>query len=446
MKRLVVLVLLLGASSRAFGWGNATHVYFAHRLGAKIGPVNIQEMYGALGPDVFNYLFDVNGFFLASQAHFSPENVYALANTPEKKAFAFGFMTHNNVYGADLTAHGSPDFPNPLWPARKPGWVIKYGNIAAGYLVAPLKQILAAAGVPDGAQDGLASYLAPTMGHDLVETAVDILVKRNQDPLIGLRMAIAARARTPQAGILLADAYATSLVAFTGGSDEIPDVDEATARALIIGAESQYQLAMEQYGQAFMLPEKQLIKVLAQQSAAVGKILIETVLTQELGDNGWNVTVDPALVEENIPKCMVLVKHVYAAELENTLDFTARQLALHNIRTASACMALGKEQDPGDELVAEMAAPEDFALDQNYPNPFNPTTLISYSVPVGTRHAVSLRVFDLLGREVAVLVNETKDPGRYSVTWDAHGMPSGVYFCRLEAGSVVSTKRMTLLK
>jgi hypothetical protein len=90
---------------------------------------------------------------------------------------------------------------------------------------------------------------------------------------------------------------------------------------------------------------------------------------------------------------------------------------------------------------------KNFHLSQNYPNPFNPKTKIEYQVPnVGTQHAVSLRVYDLLGREVAVLVNEHKPAGIFSVTWDASVFPSGVYFYKLETGNYRDVKKLILLK
>ncbi len=88
--------------------------------------------------------------------------------------------------------------------------------------------------------------------------------------------------------------------------------------------------------------------------------------------------------------------------------------------------------------------PTSVALEQNYPNPFNPNTVISYQLSVVS--GVDLRVFDLLGREVAMLVNEVKPAGSYRVSWNAAGMPSGVYFYRLSAGETQIVKRMVLLK
>ena len=88
-----------------------------------------------------------------------------------------------------------------------------------------------------------------------------------------------------------------------------------------------------------------------------------------------------------------------------------------------------------------------FELYNCYPNPFNPVTTIRYTVPdVGTRHAVSLRVFDLLGREVATLVDEQKQAGTFSVPWDASKFASGIYFYKLTAEKYSQTKKMVLIK
>ncbi len=90
------------------------------------------------------------------------------------------------------------------------------------------------------------------------------------------------------------------------------------------------------------------------------------------------------------------------------------------------------------------ALPTAFALEQNYPNPFNPSTVISYQLPVAS--TVNLVVYDILGREVRTLVNETQPAGIYSVRFDASALASGVYFYRLEAGRFTETRRLLLLK
>jgi photosystem II stability/assembly factor-like uncharacterized protein len=92
----------------------------------------------------------------------------------------------------------------------------------------------------------------------------------------------------------------------------------------------------------------------------------------------------------------------------------------------------------------QYVVPKHYQLSQNYPNPFNPSTTISYQLRTQSR--VTLKVFDVLGREIAPLANELNPPGRYTVRWDASGVPSGVYFYRLQAGSFVNTKKLILLK
>jgi photosystem II stability/assembly factor-like uncharacterized protein len=88
--------------------------------------------------------------------------------------------------------------------------------------------------------------------------------------------------------------------------------------------------------------------------------------------------------------------------------------------------------------------PTAYALEQNYPNPFNPSTKITFSVP--SSEQVVLKVYDLLGQEVATLVNERMNPGRYEASFDASKLASGVYFYRLTAGSFNQVKKMLLLK
>ena len=92
----------------------------------------------------------------------------------------------------------------------------------------------------------------------------------------------------------------------------------------------------------------------------------------------------------------------------------------------------------------ESRIPSSFSLLQNYPNPFNPATVISFELPVTSN--VSLKIYDLLGREVADLVNEIRSAGSYKAQWNAANMPSGVYFYRLQAGEYVETKKLVLMK
>jgi 5-hydroxyisourate hydrolase-like protein (transthyretin family) len=95
-------------------------------------------------------------------------------------------------------------------------------------------------------------------------------------------------------------------------------------------------------------------------------------------------------------------------------------------------------QDFGDGI------PQRHVLYQNYPNPFNPTTVISFQSPVANH--IRIMVYDLLGREVAVLMDEKKEPGRYEVRFDGKNLASGVYLYRMQAGQYVETRKLLLIR
>lgn len=95
-------------------------------------------------------------------------------------------------------------------------------------------------------------------------------------------------------------------------------------------------------------------------------------------------------------------------------------------------------------LVATESIPSSFSLSQNYPNPFNPTTNISYTIPESG--FVTLKVYDMLGREVVELVNENKPAGQNTVEFNASSLPSGTYIYKLSAGNYTQVKKMSLLK
>jgi hypothetical protein len=99
----------------------------------------------------------------------------------------------------------------------------------------------------------------------------------------------------------------------------------------------------------------------------------------------------------------------------------------------------------------EVGIPDEFSLAQNYPNPFNPSTKIKYTVPqtpnpFGKGQGVRLIVYDVLGNEIATLVNEEKEPGVYEVEFDGNNLSSGIYIYQLNTVGFVSSKKMTVIK
>jgi hypothetical protein len=439
-RRLILACAVLAALSvhLAFGWGNATHVYFAKELGAKFGPINMNEMYGALMPDCFNLMLDANGMYLQNQTHNNAMPVWHAAHGFTQKSLAFGFMTHNQTWGADYTAHvKSFTFPG----FADGGYAVEKGYELLPQLAPVLLEILLTAGVPADDGDGnpvaeLYAYgIAPALGHDLSETAVDLLVKRNIDRAIGPRMLLAAQCRPKNAGALLAAAYAQSLADAVG----IP-VEQATA--IIVGAEQEYQKYIVQYGMAFSLPEKQTIALLSEQTVPIAEMYIDAALQENFP--GVHVTVSPEQVTTFINAAIAAVKPDYAREVSRTLCSIEKGLRENGVWSGWQCFAMESPEQNIEMQTEELSAPQEFSLAQNTPNPFNPSTMVSYQLPVAS--AVKLTVYDMLGREVATLVNEMKDAGSYSVRFDGAGFSSGAYIYRLEAGSFVQTKRMLLVK
>jgi hypothetical protein len=104
---------------------------------------------------------------------------------------------------------------------------------------------------------------------------------------------------------------------------------------------------------------------------------------------------------------------------------------------------------PSVEDSTNSFVPAEFSLIQNYPNPFNPITTIKFQIPDQARNdntAITLKIYDVLGNEIATLMNEEKPAGSYEVEFDGSSLPSGIYFYQIKAGSFVDTKKMVLIK
>lgn len=432
LKKMGCLVTL-GAlvSTMAFGWGNATHTYFAKKLGAKVALANMQEMYGAVLPDVFNYVFDQNGAILADQTHhnFMPF-VLAAQDHCALKATAFGFACHNDVWGADWTAHHQG-----FGLEEGLGWIIMKTDQFAPSLVPDLTLILENAGLDEGTASAFAAGIAPTLGEDLLETAVDIMMKRNEDPRVGSEMLTAAQTRKPDVGLLLASVYAGAL----------SPMPESEAKALIVGAEGQFHSILVNYGKAFCVPEPMTIKALAAFDAPIAEAAIEGAVFQQAGIP-IDVTVSPSLVESFLEQAVNAVKDDYASQISQTLAYLTTKIADEGITTCGPAFAIRNGEN--NNTVTHTIVPRDFSLGCSYPNPFNPATRISYALPVDAK--VVLKVYSSIGQEVATLVDGERPAGSYDVTWNAATLASGVYFYQIRAtgenSRFVETKKMILTK
>jgi len=142
---------------------------------------------------------------------------------------------------------------------------------------------------------------------------------------------------------------------------------------------------------------------------------------------------------------------------DSTVECSLHVTAIDNHGTAHVHLVVGNYNDLTDTVGYDFTAstepltvvkndysPASFSLNQNYPNPFNPTTTISFNLPKQSH--ITLKVYNILGQEVAILMNEVKSAGSYREVFNASSLPSGVYVYKLTAGSYIETKKMLLLK
>jgi subtilisin family serine protease len=175
---------------------------------------------------------------------------------------------------------------------------------------------------------------------------------------------------------------------------------------------------------------------------------------REDGTATWNKLAVSKVIEDTTNLGIV-----YSADLSSTTQFDSAgiDLKFHVVDQSGnssewalePAFGVGKfrgsnSTDTVSNKIININLPAAFALHQNYPNPFNPSTFIQYYLPK-TCH-VTLKMFDILGREVATLVDEQKPAGAYQVTFDGRSLSSGIYFYRLQAGSFTETKKLVLLK
>jgi hypothetical protein len=131
---------------------------------------------------------------------------------------------------------------------------------------------------------------------------------------------------------------------------------------------------------------------------------------------------------------------ITAADIDNDGDLDA----IANGWDANKIVWYENPIKPDDVQYEANVIPDEYSISQNYPNPFNPVTTIKYQIP--ELSFVTIKVFDVLGNEITVLVNEEKSMGSYEVELDGTTLPSGVYFYRIQAGDFIQTKKMVLMK
>jgi hypothetical protein len=292
-------------SSEAFSWGFATHAYIADHLGKTKKNQNADEIYGSVAPDTFNYLFTNPDYlgFLADQTHAGFTKLWNVSNQGLGKSLAYGFVSHNDVWGADSTAHHQG---------------LTFGQ-AEGYIIAKaadLAVVLSSAFQDAGLS--LPNEVTFEISHELVEDGIDILVK-SLDPAIGQKLSSSALSRISNFPVLLVKAYAKDFSQFAG-------ISYQNASKVIIAAEKEFRQRIVFYGQALMQDDATAVQLIAEGTAEVAVIFLEA----------YGITLPPevdtvSLIDFGIKQSIDLCAGDFAAEIAATIDFVNQNLEIHRI-------------------------------------------------------------------------------------------------------------------
>lgn len=206
--------------------------------------------------------------------------------------------------------------------------------------------------------------------------------------------------------------------------------------------------------------KKKIILIIATAST----LFAQTVYEVTPGTKGNEITLTVANISETNPTANV---NVFLAKKSSSLNFSKEEEMIENLEAKAEAEvkftfdvsrnAIINKKDTIEftitspdgimmmkQFIFSYTGPTEFKLEQNYPNPFNPTTTIQYQLPQDSK--VILKVYDILGSEVAALVNEEQEAGYKEVKFDAINIASGIYVYRLQAGDFISTKKMLLVK
>jgi len=290
---LVLVAFVLGFTATAYPWGSATHAFIIDQIMRKGGPPRL--MYGVMAPDVFNYYFENKPLRdqLYAMTHYDFMKVWNASKGPSDRPSAFGFVSHNNEWGIDFTAHTSSRTLDPNY-----GYVIQkaeflYDNYLGGLL----------SGM------GIDEDTGKEICHDLVETAIDLMIKY-LDPNIGNRLVDAARSSDKKMLELLEKAYAQDVAAVVGDLD--------LAKAIIAGNESGFRMAILSLGNALKLKAPNDLNAVAAQLAG-------------LAYAAYGVQVEPSIVVQALQAAMMVCSGDFINEIMATVWFVQGQLAAHNI-------------------------------------------------------------------------------------------------------------------
>lgn len=310
----LICLLFVMIPAPAFSWNQASHAYIAERVGARVGYASLDEMWGSVTPDLYNYVFDraLCPGWISDQTHGTYSDtflkVWDAADTNFDIALAYGSVSHNQAWGADYVAHIS---------GLRPG----YEN--EGYIIVKANQLLRAPLNPADPQQrfgdalaelGMNSDEALLVAHVITEYAIDIRLGSEVDPLLGRKLSAAARNETKRFEPLLVKAFASDYAAYCFGGNL------ATAESVLTTVEKKHRKDMVFLGQAISQSEPVAVRLLAEQLAGI----LPDFLGRPLPAN------DIEIMEAGIFSSMSLCDD-YRDEIEAAIEFVTRNLKDHGI-------------------------------------------------------------------------------------------------------------------
>jgi hypothetical protein len=311
----VLFLSILLSASTACPWGWAVHTYIDEQFATKWQLRNANQLYGGLAPDLFNFRFDAPTYqdYLFEQTHYNFLRVWEAARSKPGRALAFGFVSHNEEWGIDSTAHRAG---------------LTFGQVgtipgrpeAGGYVIAKAYELLYVLNqIPQFAALQLPEPAALTVAHELVERGVDLLMK-NLDPMIGAKMAAAALPPNPNFPLLMEKAYARDLASTFG-------ISNREAVKFLTSSERQFRQTMVLYGQVLMQDDVTAVMLMSEQLEDMAKAFLAAVGLPPLPDG---VDIKP-LLQYGIVQAMVLCASTFAVEVAATAEFVDQQLQAHGI-------------------------------------------------------------------------------------------------------------------
>jgi len=310
---LAVGLALLFVISTAYPWNYATHAYIAGKIGKILPLANFNEMYGIMLPDFLNFEFELwldgtlRGYthgVPVGHPYFLPSTdfmkVWQKAKFGLKKNIAFGYVAHNDVWGADYVAHWNADPYNQI-PGQEPGFIIFLAQVLKSNIDwTPFEQL----GLPLSDADKM------EFCHNIVEYAGDILIKQ-ADPWIGAKLFMAAALRTPETVNLLKAAYPMEY------------------HALINAAEPEFRRQMALLGHILMQPQEAIISIFAEQMAGLSIDYFKTLYGQDISAyKDLLVLFGKGAIGASVEICEALG---YMDEVNMTVQWVAEQLASHMV-------------------------------------------------------------------------------------------------------------------